>query len=201
MSKGHLLWPLLLLLIVTTQGKPVTTSVPVVCRKVSWSMTEGGSVCIPLHTVETSFHVYRLDGSASHWEEILVSLNGISQPPRIPLAEKISVSSRGFEVEHMSRGAEGSYQVVSTITGECVAHIDLGVLDPTPSPPVLGTPPQGEGDLSKNEKGGPLSDAARIALVVAGALALQFLLLLLAVYMTLSVCINKGAAQRSGGNP
>ncbi|KAM7145793.1 uncharacterized protein RBU57_014476 [Macrochelys suwanniensis] len=140
MSKGHLLWPLLLLLIATTHGKPVTTSVPVVCRKVSRLATEGGSVRIPLHTVATSFHVYRLDGAASRWEEILVSLNGISQPPRIPLAEKISVSNRGFEVERVSRGAEGSYRVVSTVTGECVAHIDLGVLGescgPLPSPLV-----------------------------------------------------------------
>ncbi|KAM9119390.1 uncharacterized protein ACDP82_015811 [Pangshura tecta] len=189
MSKGHLLWPLLLLLIVTTQGKPVITSVPAVCRKVSWSTTEGGSVRIPLHTVETSFHVYRLDGAASRWEEILVSLNGISQPPHLSFAEKISVSSRGFEVQPMSRGAEGSYQVVSMVTGECVAHIDLAVLEPTPSPPVRGAPPQGEGDLTKNEKGGPLSDAARIALVVAGVIALQFFLLLLAVYMTFSLCV------------
>ncbi|XP_029768716.1 C-type lectin domain family 2 member B-like [Terrapene carolina triunguis] len=52
----------------------------------------------------------------------------------------------------MSREAEGSYQVVSMVTGECVAHIDLGVLEPTPSPPVRGAPPQGEGDLSDNEK-------------------------------------------------
>ncbi|XP_030399434.1 killer cell lectin-like receptor subfamily F member 1 [Gopherus evgoodei] len=124
-----------------------------VCRKVSWSTTEGGSVHIPLHTVETSFHVYRLDGSASRWEEILVSLDGISQPPRIPFPEKISVSSRGFEVQHTSRGVEGSYQVVSMVTGKCVAHIDLAVLEPTPSPPVRGAPPQGEGDLGENEKG------------------------------------------------
>ncbi|XP_075769921.1 uncharacterized protein LOC142823203 [Pelodiscus sinensis] len=104
------------------------------------TVSEGSTVSIfrlnTTNITETSFFVQKYNSSTLQWENVIYASSQGTQKLLSSFKETFSFSGGDLRMEHVSQDAVGEYKIQDHMTEQCVAIINVTLVEPSSSLPL-----------------------------------------------------------------